>query len=134
VKAAVLRAVDAARRPMPGRDPGLPDLRPYLEERPATYAALVERARIAQEWDEVVGPHGEHVWTRWPLVVRMSRSGKLGDPEAVCHVAQETDGSWRAYVLGQEIGGAFGAPETARHAADLRASNTYNWVLLGGAA
>jgi hypothetical protein len=134
MKAAVLRAIDANRRPMPGREPGITDLRLYLEERPATYAALVDRARIGREWHEVVGPNGEHVWTRWPLVVRMSVEGKAEDPEAVCHVAQEGDGPWRAYVLGQELDESFLTPEEARHAADLRASDTYGWALLGGAS
>jgi hypothetical protein len=119
---------------MPGRDPGLPDLRPYLEERPATYAALVERARIAQEWIGAATPSGGRTWSRWPLFLRVSVAGSLDELVPVCHISQESDGTWLACVLGQELDNAYSTAEEARHAADLRASNTYNWVLLGGAA
>jgi hypothetical protein len=50
LKTSSLRAVDAARKPMPGREPGLDDLLGYLRQRPALYEQVVESARIASAW------------------------------------------------------------------------------------
>lgn len=110
----------------------LPAIRTYLRESPATYAQLVEGAQIAQAWHRSVGSDGDEAWTRWPLVVRMDREGRVEQHEAVCHVSRDTPSApWLAFVFGHETGESFLDPSEARDAADASVQEV-GWTLLGG--
>jgi hypothetical protein len=113
VKAARLRAVDAKRVPMPGADPGLPDLVAWLREHPATYEQLVQTAQVAGEWASICGN-----WFR-----ANARSG------FAARAFQRTDGLWTATVLGIDLDDVSATLEEARDAADAELCGL-GWTLV----
>jgi hypothetical protein len=118
VKAAVLRAVDAKRVPMPGQEPGIADLLDYLRERPALYEQLVQAAQVASAWAPTTetAPEG---WTH-RLDARTGRE---------LAVVVLSDGLWVADLLDRQLPGTWLSPREAQGAVDAELRKL-GWTLI----